>query len=334
MSERESVIHLPDRWIFLCIGSTFLLLGAIGFFIKFDVAPGAGPKWVAHLMLAGFVLMGTLATVLPLSQILFPRHIRHFESDQFRSVPREPFLIEGSTVHAALTHELAEVDGAWVLRPPTRLWIQHQRVLLGFGVPFLCIAAGLVSRALRMQMGAPNWPVAIAGGFMITILCGGSAFLLIGMLIRASYLRLSRLKIPKDGSDLEFDAASLPDEKKIDSLAGLAWALVDSGQRKLLKIPRESLRAVQLCAWLHQVGPRYSVSSTSTVQGNLVLEADGEFARVPLLVSGDFVRAARLMHDLAAACEVPFLYHATKEDWQAEKARARTRPPLKAGGSM
>jgi hypothetical protein len=334
LPEKESQIHLPGRWILIGIGATFLLFGAMGFFVKVAVDPKVGPIWILYVISGGFCFLGAIAVVVASSQLLFPSRIKHFESDQFANVPHEPVLLEGSMVHGRLTHELVESEEHWELRPQIRIWTQDKRFLLGFGVPFSLVFSGILSWAFRVQMGAPNWPIAIAGAILLTLFCGVGTFTLIGMLIRASYTRLSRLRIPKDGSDLELDSVKGPDEKNLDLLEGLAWALVDTGERERLKIPAESLCAVQLCAWQHQVGPRHSVSTTSAVQGNLVLEAGGEFARVPLLVTADFAAAARLMHDLAEVCIVPFLYHASKEDWQAEKERARTRPTLKTGGSM
>jgi hypothetical protein len=42
--------------------------------------------------------------------------------------------------------------------------------------------------------------------------------------------------------------------------------------------------------------------------------------------------AARLMHQLAAALRVPYLFSANAAGWRLEERLARHRPPITAGG--
>jgi hypothetical protein len=103
-----------------------------------------------------------------------------------------------------------------------------------------------------------------------------------------------------------------------------------SNRRKLL-IPVQSLVAVQLCPWHHRVG---SGETTLAVQGLIVIERiEGSgYERLPILVTGDFVGAARLMRRLSEVLQVPYLFGADAAVWKAEFSRAQSRPPLKSGG--
>jgi hypothetical protein len=50
------------------------------------------------------------------------------------------------------------------------------------------------------------------------------------------------------------------------------------------------------------------------------------------LLTGDVVGAARLMQRLAQMLQVPYLFGADSTGWKEEEARAKRRPPLRAGG--
>jgi hypothetical protein len=68
----------------------------------------------------------------------------------------------------------------------------------------------------------------------------------------------------------------------------------------------------------------------------LVLQpADGAaYWRVPILLTGDFVGAARLVGQLADVLGVPYVFNADAAGWKAEAARAHSRPPQRVGGVM
>jgi hypothetical protein len=73
---------------------------------------------------------------------------------------------------------------------------------------------------------------------------------------------------------------------------------------------------------------------TWAVQGLLVLASREEavYRRLPILLTGDSVGAARLMQRLAYALHVPYLFCADAEGWRAETMRANGRPALRVGG--
>lgn len=151
-------------------------------------------------------------------------------------------------------------------------------------------------------------------------------------MLRAGFRRLSRLDIPCDRGDLELDLLQEPDAVRADLTEGLRWIFVGDTKRQRLTIPRDRVVAVQLCPWNF----RTSDGTTSAVQGLLVLTpaSDDRFHRLPLILTCDFARAARLMQQLAEALEVPLLFSADLAGWKAEAERAATRPPLRCGGSQ
>ncbi len=92
--------------------------------------------------------------------------------------------------------------------------------------------------------------------------------------------------------------------------------------------------AVQLCPWKFVVGNSSNSLTTWAVQGLIVLAHSDidTYDRLPILLTSDFVGAARLMHKLGEVLQVPYVYGADAAGWKAETIRARTRPPLKSGG--
>jgi hypothetical protein len=56
--------------------------------------------------------------------------------------------------------------------------------------------------------------------------------------------------------------------------------------------------------------------------------------KLGVLLTNDFVGAARLMQRLAHTLHVPYLFFADATGWKAEAIRAKDRPPLRIGGSQ
>lgn len=330
-SQAESIVHRPGSWLVLLVGAVFCVLGAGFFFTAGDQAPPGIERWIVSALCGTFMVAGGGLLIWVLVAHLSKVHVRHAADDALRRVPREPVLAEGSIVHGRLTHELVEVADGWQLRPCAKLWRNDKRFLLGFGIPFLIFGAGCMSFAFHNEPKIGSWPNAILVGTFLTAACGGTAFLLIAMLMRASYRRLGCVSITR-GGDLELDVPEEPDPKKTDLGSGMHWAFVGDARRYRLTISRDRLVAVQLCPWNYAVGN----VRTWGVQGLLVLEptADGVYPRQPLLLTSDFVGAARLMERLAAVIEVPYLFGANAEGWQAEALRAKHRRPLRIGGTQ
>ncbi len=175
-------------------------------------------------------------------------------------------------------------------------------------------------------------PLAILPAAALTAISGGTAIVLIGMMMRASYRRLCWLSIPRGGGDLVLDSPQHPENPDLST--AISWMLVGDTGRARLTIPRPLVAAVQLCPWIYKVGASGGESITWAVQGLLVLvpTEEGRIYRLPLVLTSDFVGAARLMHDLAASLEVPYLFHADAEGWNVEARRAKDRRPLRTGG--
>jgi hypothetical protein len=248
-------------------------------------------------------------------------------------VPREPVVLEGSVVYGRVTHELVEDSDGWHLRPAMGHWTHDKRFLLGFGIPFSTFFAGALSWALHRENGVGTWPLAITCGIGAALVCGGPVLLTIGLMMRAGYRRLCWLSAPRNGDDLELDSPAEIDPTRADQTAGSKWVFLGEGARQRLTIPRELLRAVQLCPWKHVVG---SSSIAWAVQGLLVVASpsEGEYRRLPILLSSDVGGAAGLMQRLAATLGVPFLFCADAAGFEAERIRAQDRRPLRAGGSQ
>jgi hypothetical protein len=242
-------------------------------------------------------------------------------------------ICEGSVVHRRLTHELYEDVRGWQFRPSERLWRNDKGLLFGFGIPFMVFFVAITTWSLHNLPQVGGWVAAAFWATCLTAICGGLVFLVIALVLRAGYRRLSWLTIPRNGSDLELDSPEEPNPEKVDLGEGLKWVFLGESKRQRLSIPRELVVAVQLCPW------KYVVSSgeqrtTWAVQGLLVLASSKEAVnhRLPILLTSDFVGAARLMQRLAYALHVPYLFCADADGWRAEVMRAEGRPALRVGG--
>jgi hypothetical protein len=191
---------------------------------------------------------------------------------------------------------------------------------------------GVMTWGLHSGSGI-GWDAAALLASAATLACGGTALLVIALIMRSSYRRLATLTIPRDGSDLEFHTAEEPSPEQANLVEGLKWMLVQDARQRRLTIRCEMVVAVQLCPWKLVIGEQRK-SITWAVQGLLVLGTPAEttYQRLPLLLTGDCVGAARLMGSLAHTLQVPFLFCADAAGWEAETVRAKTRPPLRAGG--
>jgi hypothetical protein len=331
--EIESQVPRPGRWLALAVGTLFLLAGAIAFWIVTRFIPAGTPLRIAELAAFIAILLGAAVFFWAIANIVAPAHVRHAPPDLLPNVPREPVILEGSVLHFRLTHELHEDTQGWHFRPASRLWRHDQVFLLGFGLPFAALFTGLTAWALYSQLHVASWPVAALCGAMATGICVGSVWLSLAVIMRASYRRLPRLSIPRNGETLELDAPQELSAKTTDLAAGLKWLFLGETKRYRLTIPRQSLVAVQLCPWKYKVAmPR--TKTTWAVQGLLVLASPDEAAcpRLPILLTGDLVGAARLMQQLAHILHVPYLFSADAAGWKAEAQRAQQRPPQKVGG--
>ena len=329
--EVESEVHRPARWLAVSVGALFLSIGAVG--IGVVVLPGVG-GWIVRLVAAVFALLGGVALASAVASFLLPAHVRHAAPDVLPNVSSEPVLLEGSVVHGHLTHELLEEAGGWQFRPAGHLRRNDKRFLFGFGIPFLTFFTGILTWVFHSQLNIAGWIVSAVCATAAVAVCGGSALLPIGMMMRADYRRLCRLSIPRDGGDLELDSPEEPNLEKADLLEALKWIFVGETQRQRLTIPRELVQAVQLCPWRFAVAGPSGGEITRAVQGLLVLASSaGECHRLPILLTSDFAGAARLMQRLAETLHVPYLFSADAAGWQTETTRAKARAPLRAGGT-
>jgi hypothetical protein len=281
-----------------------------------------------------FVLAGSIVLALAIRLISLPIKVRHAVFDVLPNVPTEPVICEGSIVHGRLTHELCETAQGWEFRPAGGVWRNDRRFLFGFGIPFLILFSGSLTWVFHSQLNLAGWAVSALYGIIVTAACGGSAFLLIYMIVRSGYRRLSKLAIPRNGNELELESAEVPKLENADLTEGLKWLFVGETKRQRLTIPRGQVVAVQLCPWKFVTAGAGARDTTWAVQGLLVLTFSEKTAyhRLPVLLTGDCVGAAQLMQRLAHILQVPYLFCADATGWRTEEIRAKSRPPLRSGG--
>jgi hypothetical protein len=327
--EVESVVYCPGRWLAFSIGTVFLLAGVTGFLTLGDVVAPNLPFWFAKPFTGAFALLGGTVTAVTLARIIFPARVLHASPGVLPRVSKEPVICEGSVVYGRLTHELCEDVQGWYFRPAEHLRRYDKGCLFGFGVPFLVLVSGVLIWVLHSQPEL-GWVAAAVLGAGITAITGGSTFLLIGMMMRAGHRRLARLAIPRNGNDLELDS---PEEVNPEQGDALKWIFLGDTKRRRLSISRESVVGVQLCPWKYVLGTPSRLTGWA-VQGLLVLapSQEGLYHRLPILLTGDLVSAARLMRRLADTLNVPYLFCADAEGWRVEATHAKSRSPLRVGG--
>jgi hypothetical protein len=331
-SEVESKVHHPGTGLGLFGGGVFFVVGVVALANVHRIVNPGEYIWVFYLGTGLFAAMGGIVLGATLAKRLRPTRVRHAAADVLPDVAGEP-VPEGSGVYFRLTHELVDDGrGGRQFRPATQAWRYDRNFLLGFGIPFGIFFTGLLTWAFHNRYGFA-WPMAATLAIGAALFCGVVPVTLVGFLMRATYRRLGRLDIPRDGGDLEWTEPADPDFDPAAPVKGLRWVSVGDVKRRHVTIPRNQVAAVQLCPWKYK---RDDNEMHSGVQGLLVLtpSAEGVRERIPLFMTGDYDRAALVMQQLAEALEVPYLFHADAAGWQAEEQRAATRPPLKTGGSQ
>ena len=177
-------------------------------------------------------------------------------------------------------------------------------LLLGCGIPFMAIFAGVLTWVLHSQLKSGGWPVSAVLGTFATLVCGGPVLLILLFGLRSGYRQLPRLTIPRDGSGLELESPQGPDLEGADLTGGLKWVPLGDTKRQRLTIPPGLVAAVQLCPWKFVTMVSRVRDTAWAVQGLLVLASSEEavYHRLPILLTGDFAGAARLMRDLLILC--------------------------------
>jgi hypothetical protein len=327
--ETESEIYQPGTWVLYVFAGGLAAIGVV--FLVFGGPPL--PErwvWVARVISGSFLVVGCSAIAYGICQNRWPKVTRHAERNLLPGLPNEPVLEEGTMVHRRLKHELIETERGWEFRPAERIWRNDQRFLIGFGVPFLIVFSGILTYSFHS--GMKNWLLACLTAIFVTLLCGGTALGIMGLILHSAFRRLAKLSIPKDSQDLELDVADPSVHHADNTIAGLNWSASKSRGRRQLAIPRDWIIAVQLCPWCYD----QSDGGVQTVQGLLVLQSprSKDYSRVPILLTSEFVSAAQIFRRLSDVLQVPYLFSADAAGWKAEVTRAKTRPPLKSGGSV
>jgi hypothetical protein len=314
--EVESEVHRPTRLLMVFLGIPFLLTGTVAFVAFGGNAHAGMPRWLVMLLAGATTIIGAIPLVWGTITSIFPAYVRHAAFDVMPDVPTEPVTGGGSSIHGSAPHKLVEDAQGWQLRPVGRLLTFDQLFMLGFGIPFLALCATLTAWEIHGRFDVSWLPAALLATTAVAV-CGGPVIFLASAVVYSSYQFLCRLSIPHDEGDLLLDCPRDPDLGENDLMAGLKWKFVEEkDDRQQLTIPRQRVAAVQLCPW------KYKSRSMVTwaVQGSVVMTSKngGKYDRLPIVLTSDFVGAARLMQRVANVLQVPYLFCADKEGWQAE----------------
>jgi len=142
------------------------------------------------------------------------------------------------------------------------------------------------------------------------------------------------MTIPRGEGDLQVETPVAPDFENASLWQAVKLMVVGATKKHHLTVPRDLVAAVQLCPWKVVTVVSRGRESAWAVQGLLVLKSaeDTSFHRLPIMLTCDAVGAARLMQQLAAVLQVPFLFCADAAGWKAELMQAKNRPPLRYSG--
>jgi len=231
--EVESEVHRPGPWLPCLVGVAFVL-GAVGFLM----AGVPNPLWLWRSFLGLFVMAGSAILIWAVRCVSSPVRVRHAAADVLPEVPCEPLVCEGVVAHGRLSHELRENASGWKLRPAENIRCNDRCFLFCFGIPFLIVFSALLAWSFQGELHGSKWPVAVLFAVLVTILCGGTVLLIIGLVMRANYRRLSRLTIPRHDGDVELETSETPDWSKTDVLAGLTWCFIGEKGPSALSRPQ------------------------------------------------------------------------------------------------
>ncbi len=324
--EMESEIHVPGMPLPLLGGVLLTIFGAIGTVIYY---PWTGPaSWPANvgygLPISGaLVALGLLCFASWLHNRSRPDRIRHARPEAFPGISDEPVVTVHPTVIGRLSHELVETHHGWEFRGSGQLAQQDVFYFIGFGVLFLLAMIWPLGSAMGVAWGiAALLPMTAGLGFVF----------IIALALRSGYSALSRCVVPRDGGDVEIDLVKFELSENPNPGEALQVLFGGNAKREIRTIPRVSIAAIQACPWKLVIGDQRDQLTVMALQGVLVVRGSAGFERLPLMLTGDFRGAARLLQRVAEVLEVPYFFHGDVEGWNEELSRAQSRPRLKAGG--
>jgi hypothetical protein len=328
-SSVESIVHHPASWLVLTAGLIFV---GGGIFIYVGASRQFSPPWPGAVFAACFGGLGAIALLAGLNSILLPKRIRHAPLSSLPGVPTGPVVCEYAAFSGWVRYELESTEGGWELRPSARQWREMRWLWIGFGI--FCFLGGMafLSRIFH-DRGEFGWPGAIVLATIAAYVIVGVTWGLIAEMTRAERRRMTTLTYCEARKELMLETPRFRSSKQDEPAFSGAWTVASEGKRQRLVIPRQLVAAVQLCPWKYRVSSHSEESSSWAVQGVLVLKLQPHrgFERVPMLVTNDYVGAARLMQRAAERLDVPFLFCADADGWAAEDARADDRASRKTG---
>ncbi len=295
------------------------------------------PGIMTWFWLAGMItwaLLGGALMAASIRRTVWPARVRHAAPSVLVDVPAEPVIQEGSLVIGQLTHELLEDEHGLAVPPGSQLAADQPGLRVWLRDPVSDFFRRLGELGVPQKQGLRQ----LAGGH-----CRGN-FGNDGLRRHGAIADLSNDtgQLSPAGRARRFLASAAKYSsncRKCRIWSSAIWPRSCNGHLWVAQrcvgraLPREMICAVQLCPWKFVLGSSGDQSSAWVVQGLLVLHSpDAAYLRLPIMLTSDFAGAARLMQRLAATLEVPYLFAADAAGWQAEEARAVTRPPLAPAG--
>jgi len=331
----QSKIHVPGRWVLLTVGTIFLLAGLAGFTAPSIQVPPALLAWFPKLFFALLGTLGGLTLLLDILKHVPSRTIQHALPEMYPGLYPEPVLRPGAIVYGHMTHELSDQPDGWQYQPRYKIISSSQRCLTGFGILFLIVFAGLISWSQPFRAHF-HWTLSVLLGVSITLVGGGTVLAIAWQIIQRTADDLCLLKVSSDEKHMELIVPASFRLTDADSFQDVVRVATDPSGRHCWKIPLKAVLGIQLCPWKYCMDSADGKTTTWAVQGLLVVSRNqaAPFLRIPILLTGDFVEAARLMEQLAEKLGVPFLFSGDAAAWKAEALRARKRPPVQGGGIL
>lgn len=325
----ETRIHEPGLTTGFVMTLMFFIVGVIVLFVDpFHSAPGIF-RWLFYLVPGLFIFLGGAGAIQLGQRIIWPAYIQHTSQALRPDLAWAPVVWEGQHVIGRATHELIQDHEGWKYGLSRKMIFGDKLIVFGFGIPFLIAFAAILSWFFHQNNEMPL-PTAIASATAITVFCGVTTFLFIGLLIFGYHSRLCLISIPNSESlvEVEFSPKTNPKTAAITDL------LLGQPERIQLRIRRDQIDAVQLGPWNYVAGDSSEKTRCDAVQGVLVLRdmESNDFQRLPILLTQNYREAAQRMRDLATILKVPFFFYANAEGWQTELRQSQDRPPLKYGG--
>jgi len=330
-NECTSRVHDPSL-VLLFLFATVLLLAGVGCGVLISRSESDSFGQIVGYLIASIVTLFGVCLFGVAFKRSVPVEIRHAGIDVLPDLSREPICDDPLVyeMSAAFRYEIVQDRDEWRLQPDRKAINNMNRFIYGFLIAFLMSVAGVISWKF-VEDGTMTWPVSLLVTYSVTFFMGALILAFFATIQEFREGKSFVLIIPENKSDIQIVKQS---QRSSTSSRTSSKRTIRSKVRDLHEprtISRDSLCAVQLCAWKQKVIDDGDRVTSLNLQAFLVLknEIAGGYERIPILVFEEFFESARHMESLSVILDVPFIYCADAESWQAEIHNAKTRPPFR-----